>query len=807
MVSAGTKSKPELSERIRSLRLMTVKAEPELCAERATIITKAYQDNEDKQINTKRALALARVLDEMSIFILDGELIVGNHASKLKAAPVFPEFATDYIERELPEIPDRAGDRFSISNGVRQALLEIFPYWKGRTVKDRVMSMLTDELIKGGQGYVSAFDNEWTLENGDGHIAIDYPKLLRIGLNAIIAQVRAKIDTLDLAEPEHFSRYYFYQSLLIVYEAAIRFANRFADLSEQMAAAAENPGRKTELLEIARICRRVPADPAGSFREALQSIWFVQLIIQIETNGHSISIGRFDQFMYPYFVEDIKSGRATRWEIFEILNCFWIKLASITKLRSYGPTKYTAGFPMFQNLTIGGQGPNGDDVTNELSFMILDCHDQVRLSQPTLTVRVHKATASEFLRRCVEVLAGGGGMPSFFNDEIIIPSLLLRGITKEDAYNYCLVGCVEPSVAGKWGGRQGAAQFHLTKCLEMAMNGGRDPRTGIKLCGNGQTFLDFESVDELKQAFKEQVSYYIRLYAIKDNIQDLAWEEMIPTPFVSGLVDDCIERGKELKKGGAVYDFSAGQTGNIANVANSIAAIQKLVFEEKRISKTDLWTALQANFESADGEAIRQILINKAPKYGNDDDYVDSIAKEAFSHYLNEVGKYKNTRYGRGPIGCTYHPSTASVSYNIPAGELVGATPDGRKSGEPLADVESPFHGTELKGPTAVIKSVSKLEHILESGGSILNLKFNPSIFQDGRNLDNVVALIRTYFELKGMEIQIDIVSSKKLREAQKRPQQYADLLVRVAGYSAYFVGLDPDVQNDIIARTEHQGF
>jgi formate C-acetyltransferase len=574
-----------------------------------------------------------------------------------------------------------------------------------------------------------------------------------------------------------------------------------------MSSAAEESARKEELLEISRICRHVPANPARSFREAVQSIWLVQLIIQIETNGHSISIGRFDQFMYPYFVEDLESGRATRQEIFEILNCFWIKLASITKLRSHGPTKYTAGFPMFQNLTIGGQSPEGDDVTNELSFMVLDCHDRIRLSQPTLTVRVHKSTRREFLRRCAEVLAGGGGMPSFFNDEIIIPSLLLRGVTKEDAYNYCLVGCVEPSVAGKWGGRQGAAQFHLTKCLEMALNGGKDPRTGIKLHGNGKTLLDFKNIDELKQAFKDQVSYYIRLYAIKDNIQDLAWEEMIPTPFVSGLVDDCIERGKELKKGGAVYDLSAGQTGNIANVANAIAAIQKLVFEEKKISKEELWRALQTNFESDHGEEIRQFLINHAPKYGNDEEYVDSIAKEAFSHYLNEVGKYKNTRYGKGPIGCTYHPSTASVSYNIPAGALTGATPDGRKAGEPLADVESPFHGTELKGPTAVIKSVSKLEHILESGGSILNLKFNPSIFQDGNSLDNLVALIRTYFELTGMEVQIDIVSSKKLREAQKSPQKYADLLVRVAGYSAYFVGLDPEVQNDIIARTEYRGF
>lgn len=398
-------------------------------------------------------------------------------------------------------------------------------------------------------------------------------------------------------------------------------------------------------------------------------------------------------------------------------------------------------------------------------------------------------------------------MPAFFNDEVIIPSLLLRGIGKEDAYNYCLVGCVEPSVPGKWGGRYGASLFNLTKCLELALNGGKDPRTGIRLYGDGKTLKDFNRYEELYTAFKDQLRHYIRLYTIMDNIQDLVWEEMLPTPFVSGLVNDCIERGKEIKKGGAVYDFSGGQAGNIANVANSLAVIKKLVFEEGIISKEELQRALESNFEGPRGEEIRQIVITRAPKYGNDDDYVDSIAKDAFSHYLKEVGKHRNTRWGRGPIGGTFHPSTASVAYNIPAGALTCATPDGRKAGEALADVESPFRGTEMNGPTAVIKSVSKLEHILESGGSILNLKFNPSIFNDARQLDNLIALIQSYFELKGMEVQILIVSAEKLKDAQKKPEKYKDLLVRVAGYSTYFVALDPQVQNDIIARTEHQRF
>jgi len=797
----------KVSERVSGLREACIKAEAAICPERALIITKAYKEHEDKQINIKRALAVAKVLDEMSIFIAEGEIIVGNHSSSPRAAPVFPEFDVKYVEAELDEFAKRTGDRFLISEEAKKALREVLPYWRGRTVKERILSMLSDEIIKGGEDFVGGFDDEWALENGDGHLAIDYPKLLNLGLRGIVNEVKGKLAALDFGNPENLLKMYFYQSLIIIYEAAIRFANRFAELAQKMSAQASSPAWRKELLEIARVCRRVPENPAGSFREAVQVVWFVQIIIQLETNGHSVSIGRFDQFVHPYYKTDIGEGRVTEDEALEILQCFWVKLSSITKLRSWSQTRLNAGHPMFQNLTIGGQKSNGDDAVNELSCLILDCHDSMRLSQPTLTARVFKNTPYSFLRRCVDVLARGGGMPAFFNDEIIIPSLLLRGVQKDDAYNYCLVGCVEPSVAGKWGGRYGASNLNLTKCLELALNGGRDPRTGIALHGNGKTLKDYASYKEIMESFKDQVSYYLTLYTVKDNIQDFVWEDMLPTPFGSGLVNDCIERGKEIKKGGAVYDYSGGQTGNIANVANSLASIKKLVFEEGLIGKEDLQSALETDFAGLRGEEIRQLLITRAPKYGNDDDYVDGIAKEAFTHYMVELAKHRNTRYGRGPIGGTFHPSTASVAYNVPAGAIIGATPDGRKAGEALADVESPFRGTELNGPTAVIKSVSKLEHVLESGGSILNLKFNPAIFNDQKQLDNLIALIRAYFELNGMEIQIQIISAEKLKEAQKKPEKYKDLLVRVAGYSTYFVALDPQIQNDIIARTEHQRF
>jgi len=794
-----------ISPRVCALREANIRAQPEICPERAVIITNSYKENESKQINIKRALALADILDKMSIYIEEGELIAGNHSSKPKAAPVFPEFDVNYIEREMDGFEKRTGDRFLVSEKTKQALREILSYWKGRTVKERILAMVPDEVAKGGPGFVGGFDNEWALENGDGHLAIDYPKLLRFGIKGLIKEIRSKLDALDLEDPSQLGTYYFYQSLCLVYEAAVRFAHRYADLASRLAAEAKDPAWKQDLLDISRVCMSVPENPAGSFQEAVQVVWFGQIIIQLETNGHSVSIGRFDQFIHPYYQRDLDEGHLTREKAQEILQCFWIKLASVTKLRSWSQTRLNAGHPMFQNLTIGGQTPKGDDAVNDLTYLILNCHDTLRLPQPTLTARVHKGSPYPYLQRCVEVISKGGGMPAFFNDEIIIPSLLLHGVSKEDAYNYCLVGCVEPSVPGKWGGRYGASNLNLTKCLELALHGGKDPRTGIALAPSGKELKDFTSFSELYESFLKQVSHYIKLYTRFDNIQDLVWEEMMPTPFGSGLISDCIERGREIKKGGAVYDYSGGQTGNIANVANSLAAIKKLVFEERVISAGDLQKVLDSNFAGRPGEEMRQLLMNKAPKYGNDDDYVDGIAKEAYTFYMTELSRHRNTRYNRGPVGGKFHPSSASVAYNVPAGAIIGATPDGRKAGEPLADVESPFHGTERKGPTAVLKSASKLEHIWESGGSILNLKFNPSLFEDPKQKDNLIGLIRTYFDLKGMEVQFQIISAQRLREAQKLPEKYRDLLVRVAGYSTYFVALDPEIQNDIIKRTEHQ--
>ncbi len=796
--------KRNTNQRIKNLREMVVNTRPEICPERALIVTRAYQEFANQPAGILRARALEKILSEMSIYILPGELLVGNHSSKLRAAPVFPEFDVIFLEKEMTEFVKRSGDPFDINEETRNKLIEIIPFWKGRTIKEMNHAMWTEENKLAGQNYVGVIDNEWNLENSDGHIAVDYPKLIHYGLSGIIHDAEEKLSSLDIADPDGLKKKYFYESVIIAARAVIKFAHRFAELAQKEADKENDLFRKMELERIAEICRRVPEFPARNFYEALQSIWFVQLAIQIDANGHSVSIGRFDQYMYPFYKKDIGTGTFTDEEIFEMTQMFWIKLSSLTKLRCWSQTRLNAGYPMFQNLTIGGQTPQGEDACNELTYLCLDVTESLKLFQPTFTARVHKRSPQPYLRRCAELIKQGLGMPSLFNDEVIIPAMINRGVTVEDARNYCLVGCVEPSVQGKWGGRYGACLFNLHKCLELALYNGKDPRTDIQLHPGKGDLSTFTSYQELFEAYEDQVKYYVRQHVIRDNIQDLVWERYLPIPLISCLVSDCMERGKEIKEGGAVYDYTGGQTGGIANVANSLAAIKKLVFEEKKITGAELKKHLENNFEGIEGEKVRQMLINKAPKYGNDDQYVDSIAQEAFSVLLKEVSKYRNTRYGRGPIGGSFHNSTASVAANVPWGLTIGATPDGRKAFSPLADTESPTHFTDLNGPTAVVLSASRLEHILESGGAILNLKFSPIVFENETNLEKLIDLIRTYFDLDGMELQINVISAQKLRDAQQNPERYKDLLIRVAGYSAYFVDLDPLIQNDIIERTEN---
>ena len=587
--------------------------------------------------------------------------------------------------------------------------------------------------------------------------------------------------------------------------AVRRFAERYAALAREMAAAEKDEARAAELRLIAETCERVPYEPARSFREAVQSVWFIQLILQIESNGHSLSYGRFDQYMFPYYQADIASGAITRDEALELLTCLWIKTLSVNKVRSQAHTFSSAGSPMYQNVTIGGQTTDKKDAVNDLSFLVLQSVAQTRLTQPNLTVRYHAGLNKEFYDECIEVMKLGFGMPALNNDEVIIPSFIKWGVAEEDAYNYSAIGCVETAVPGKWGYRcTGMSYVNFPRMLLVVMNDGVDMTTGKRFAKGYGYFKDMKSYDELMEAWDKTIREITRASVIVENAIDLASERDVPDILCSALTDDCIGRGKTIKEGGAVYDFISGLQVGIANMADSLAAIKKLVFDEKRITPAELWAALEDDFTSPESQRIQSMLVNDAPKYGNDDDSVDQLVVKAYDSYIDEIAKYPNTRHGRGPIGGIRYAGTSSISANVGQGMGTMATPDGRRAHEPLAEGCSPAHNADTHGPTAVFKSVSKLPTEKITGGVLLNQKMAPTMLASERNKQKLEMLISTFFDrLHGYHVQYNIVSRETLLDAQVHPEKHKDLIVRVAGYSAFFNVLSRATQDDIIARTE----
>jgi formate C-acetyltransferase len=512
-----------------------------------------------------------------------------------------------------------------------------------------------------------------------------------------------------------------------------------------------------------------------------------------------------DQYLWKFYKNDLAMGRISEDLALELLENTWLKLLSVNKIRSWSHTRFSAGGPLYQNVTIGGQTVDGKDAVNDLSFLILDSVGRMKLTQPNLSVRFHKNINPEFLNQCVNVIGKGFGMPAFNNDEIVIPSLIDSGVSKEDAYNFSAIGCIEIAVPGKWGYRcTGMSFLNFMRVFLAAMNNGLDTMTGKTFCPGTGNFEDFSTFNELMEAWKHQVRFYAKASVEIDTAADLALEELVPDILCSAFVDDCIIRGKTIKEGGSVYDFISGLQVGIANLGNSLAAIKKLVFEERTISKEVLLQNLKNNFEGQEGEKVRQILLNYAPKYGNDDDYVDNLLIEAYNYYIDELGKYQTTRFRRGPIGCRYYAGTSSISSNVPSGAVVPATPDGRKAFTPVAEGCSPTSGTDTLGPTAVFKSVSKLPTNKILGGVLLNQKLSPSALTNETQKQKLISIISTFFAtLKGWHVQYNIVSRETLLAAKRNPENYRDLVVRVAGYSAFFTTLSPDTQDDIIARTE----
>lgn len=792
-----------LTDRMKAFREEVLDEKPYIDAQRAVLATQVYRENQNQPRVMVRALMLQKILENMSIYIEDKTLIVGNQATKNKNAPIFPEYTMEFVLNELDLFEKRDGDVFYITEETKQQLRDIASFWENNNLRARGEALLPEEVSVFME--TGVFGMEGKLNAGDAHLAVNYEKILAFGLKGYEERVKDLKAKLDLTDPDSIDKNIFYKAVLIVIEAVHQFAQRYSKLAQELADREKDSKRKAELLEISRICAKVPYEPATSFYEAVQSVWFIQLILQIESNGHSLSYGRFDQYMYPYYIKDIQEKVITKDEALELLTCLWIKTLTINKVRSQAHTLSSAGSPMYQNVTIGGQTPDKKDAVNELSFVVLQSVAQTRLTQPNLTVRYHKNINKAFFDDCIEVMKLGFGMPALNNDEIIIPSFINWGVKEEDAYNYSAIGCVETAVPGKWGYRcTGMSYINFPRVLLCAMNNGVDLTTGKRFTKGYGYFKDMKSYEELLSAWDKTVREMTRYSVIVENAIDKASERDVPDILCSALTDDCIGRGKTIKEGGAVYDFISGLQVGIANMADSLAAIKKLVFEEKKITPTQLWNAILDDFQSDENKKIQAMLIDEVPKYGNDIDYVDNLVVEAYDSYLDEIKKYPNTRYHRGPIGGIRYGGTSSISANVGQGMGTMATPDGRNAYEPLAEGCSPAHNADKNGPTAVFKSVAKLPTEKITGGVLLNQKMTPQMLSTEENKQKLEMLIRAFFNrLHGYHVQYNIVSRETLIDAQKHPEKHKDLIVRVAGYSAFFNVLSKKTQDDIIGRTE----
>lgn len=785
MISKGFSTQ---TERINILKYQILNAKPCVEVERALLITESFKETEDEPAILRRALALKKILENIPITIREEELIVGSLTKEPRSSQVFPEFSNKWLKDELDRIDKRSGDAFQISEESKEKLQDVFEYWDGKTTSELATSYMSEETIKAINSDVFTVGNYYY--NGVGHISVSYDKVLKIGFNGIIKEAKKQLYKSRSVDPEFIKKEKFLNSIIISCEAAITYANRYAEKAKELAQNTEDLRRKAELNKIAEICGKVPAEGASSFYEACQSFWFVHAIINIESNGHSISPARFDQYMYPYYKND---KNITDEFAQELIDCIWIKLNDINKIRDEISTKHFGGYPMYQNLIVGGQNSQGIDATNKISYMALEAAVHVRLPQPSLSVRIWNKTPDEFIFRAAELTREGLGLPAYYNDEVIIPALVARGLTLEDARDYGIIGCVEPQKPGKTEGWHDSAFFNLARIVELTINSGVDKN---ELIGpKTQNFEEMKSFDEFMKAYQTQMEYFVKNMCEADNCIDIAHGERAPLPFLSSMVDDCIGRGKSLQEGGAEYNFSGPQGVGVANIGDSLVAVKKLVFDEKKITASELKKALGNNFKNA--EAI-QSLLKKAPKFGNDIDEVDDLAREGALVYSREVNKYKN------PRGGSFQPGLYPSSINVFFGSLTGATPDGRNAEQPLADGVSPSRGCDVSGPTAACNSVAKLDHFIASNGTLFNQKFHPSALKGDNGLVNLSSLIRSYFDQKGFHVQFNVIDKKILLAAQKNPEDYQDLIVRVAGYSAQFISLDKSIQNDIIARTEH---
>lgn len=838
MRSFNTQDIP-MTDRIRRLIDNTFEKMPRIEIDRAVLLTESYKKTESEPIIKRRALAFKHILENKPITIRDHELVVGSATMQARSCQIFPEYSYEWLVDELDTIHDREADSFYISEENKAKLREILPYWKGKTSSELATSYMSDTALLAIEHNIFTPGNYFY--GGVGHVSVGYDKVLAIGYKGIIREAAEALCKLNEYDADYATRHEFLESVIISCQAAIDYAKRYSALAKEMAQKETDAKRKDELLQIAKNCANVPENGAKSFYEACQSFWFIQMLLQTESSGHSVSPGRFDQYMYPFYKADLDKGAITPEYAQELIDCVWVKLNDLNKVRDAASAEGFAGYSTFQNLCAGGQDSEGRDATNDVSFMCIRASMHTQLPAPSFSVRIWNGTPNEFMVKCAELTRTGIGLPAYYNDEVIIPALMSRGVAIEDARDYCIIGCVEPQARAKTDGWHDSAFFNMCRPFELVFSNGVDK--GVQVGPRTGEVTEFKTFDEVFNAYKIQMKYMIRQMVNACNAIDVAHAQRCPLPFLSSMIYDCIGNGKSVQEGGSRYNFTGPQGFGIANMTDGLYAIKTLVFDKKIATLADFKEAMLNNYgegltpkgatmatkevvanlakagktvskaqieeickmflkgetdpgKKANYKKLRE-LIDEVPKYGNDIEDIDLFAREVAYVYTKEVQNYMN------PRGGTYHAGLYPVSANVPLGEQTGATPDGRLSNTPLADGVGPRSGYDRLGPTAAANSVAKLDHGIASNGTLYNQKFHPSALSGQEGLQNFASYIRAFFDQKGMHMQFNVVSKETLLDAQKHPEKYKSLVVRVAGYSALFTTLSRSLQDDIINRTE----
>lgn len=785
----------QMTPRITRLKQMLNDEVPALSAERAKLATEAIELYAAEPPVLQKAHMLDYILRRMTIFIQDGELIVGNQGETPRCAPLFPEYTSEWILREIDDFETRPSDPMRVSAKDRKLVEEYLPKWKNKSFDHFTEQELPYDIKHAEECGILTVGGR---DCNTGHILPDYFNILKRGFAYYRKECEDQIASTLIDCKEKQEQVDFWNACIISIDAAVAFAQRYSELAKDMAAKETDPARKEELMTIADICHHIPLNPARTFQEAVQFTWFIHLIINIESNGHGHSLHRFDQYTNDFYEADLKAGRVTEERAVEIIECFFIKLTSVMKLRDKFYSQSFAGYPLWQNMLIGGQKPeDGSDATNPVSVLCLKANQAVQTSQPSMSIQWHDTLSPELMREGIRMIQAGMATPAFFNNNLVVPMLQKKsGCTIEEARNWGIHGCVQPGVAGKNDGRPTSGYLNMLKIFELVMHNGVNPINGEQMGPKTGELEELDTLEKLQQAMYTQIDYFTQMVVKGFNIVCSLQSTRMPTAFSSLVVDNCIEKGKPLQDGGSKYFEVSAFTVAIGNTADCIAAVDTLVNKEHLIDIPTLRKALDANFEGY--EDIRQMCLKKAPKYGNDDAYVDAIAAGIVRHYGQELAKYKDSRGG------FYGEEVESQSMNVSQGKCVLATPDGRFAYEAVNDNCSPVMGRDVHGPTSCIMSVAHLDQKNAVDGCLYNLRFDPRSIQGEKGIAVVSSIIKTFFKNMGEHIQINVVDDKTLRDAQKHPENYRNLLVRVAGYLAYFVELDSEVQEAVIERTTH---